>query len=762
MRMRCSLVFAVASLVWSQAAYAALISTSREVMVNTITGGAQQNPAVAVGADGRFLVVWQDNRFDNQGVHVRARMLAADLEPVGDDFQVDFSNESWNLDPDVATLADGTFVVVWQQGIGGGAILARRISAEGSLLGEEFRIDVEKSVGSDTPVLGAPSVAAAADGGFVVAWPGGVRKASTSMLYTGVHVRAFTAAGEPKSEDRVIQAEYLNVATNVDLRASSEGFVLAWAAGSGFGAPAARALRLDPDAVPVGDQLIDLGGSDPRVATAESGRSYVISTTVGGAQAPWDVNVFGRTFDSSVLGEPFVLTERARRDPSDFLGLEIATTTVESGDLVVAWVDGNSDAPGDGSDSGVFADVFDVRGYAKSDPRRVNVTTANGQLDPELERVGDSGIVVVWESDLDPDTGGDSGEVYARLFQVADAQCGDGTEDGEVTATDALFALGAAVGTTNCSRCLCDADGSGSTSATDALALLQASVGMGVELACPACPTGNGIGVDLVVDSQCHSAHVEIPTSALPAGGIDCAVDPYVKALPCASNMTLGPDGLSIDVRYTSSAIEDCWVAATTLFSCRADAAVLKTMAESAVVTCGCGCEEECPAPRVCVSDGTGSTCSPTANLSRSSVSRAAARSVGALESHTTVSNTESISAASSVSTTSFSCGTCCNTPVVGNIELVDDVKVTELRVRLQGDVDSTCLYCEAWGSEIVDRDDGTVEFCIFRPEGIQGPTVLSPCFGNVGSITPGPAEVLRARGENFETIEPPAVNNDF
>jgi hypothetical protein len=98
----------------------------------------------------------------------------------------------------------------------------------------------------------------------------------------------------------------------------------------------------------------------------------------------------------------------------------------------------------------------------------------------------------------------------------------------------------------------------------------------------------------------------------------------------------------------------------------------------------------------------------------------------------------------------------------VGEIELADAVNVTELRVRLQGDVDSTCLYCEAWGSEIVDRDDGTVEFCIFRQEGIEGPTVLSPCFGNVGSITPGPAEVLRARGQNFDPIDPPVVINDF
>ena len=64
--------------------------------------------------------------------------------------------------------------------------------------------------------------------------------------------------------------------------------------------------------------------------------------------------------------------------------------------------------------------------------------------------------------------------------------CGDPTNDGRTTATDALFALNVAVGLQTCSLCTCDVDSSSSVSASDALRLLNFSVGIpGVMLDCP-------------------------------------------------------------------------------------------------------------------------------------------------------------------------------------------------------------------------------------------------------------------------------------
>lgn len=70
--------------------------------------------------------------------------------------------------------------------------------------------------------------------------------------------------------------------------------------------------------------------------------------------------------------------------------------------------------------------------------------------------------------------------------------CGDPDGDGEARASDALFVLGAAVGSHHCDACLCDVDASGGgapLSSVDALRVLAAAIGIGdVSLSCPPCP----------------------------------------------------------------------------------------------------------------------------------------------------------------------------------------------------------------------------------------------------------------------------------
>jgi hypothetical protein len=67
-------------------------------------------------------------------------------------------------------------------------------------------------------------------------------------------------------------------------------------------------------------------------------------------------------------------------------------------------------------------------------------------------------------------------------------RCGFPITDGETpAASDALFALKAAVGGATCALCVCDVDDSGKVGAGDALAILRAAVGGEITLDCPAC-----------------------------------------------------------------------------------------------------------------------------------------------------------------------------------------------------------------------------------------------------------------------------------
>ena len=133
-----------------------------------------------------------------------------------------------------------------------------------------------------------------------------------------------------------------------------------------------------------------------------------------------------------------------------------------------------------------------------------NVHTANpNPLTPEghsLRRSGDTNdsaadFVCADPADPENDAGATAsmpattpcaGVTTTTTLPVPDA-CGDGTGDASVTASDALLALGASVGTLSCELCRCDVDDSGAIAASDALRILSAAVGTPVSLVCPAC-----------------------------------------------------------------------------------------------------------------------------------------------------------------------------------------------------------------------------------------------------------------------------------
>ncbi len=76
----------------------------------------------------------------------------------------------------------------------------------------------------------------------------------------------------------------------------------------------------------------------------------------------------------------------------------------------------------------------------------------------------------------------------SRPAWAATGDCGQPISNGDSpTATDALAALRAAVGSLVCELCVCDVDDSGVISATDALTILSVAVGNPLVLACAAC-----------------------------------------------------------------------------------------------------------------------------------------------------------------------------------------------------------------------------------------------------------------------------------
>jgi hypothetical protein len=110
-------------------------------------------------ANGGFVVAWMTDNGD--GIGIRAQMFGAAGNKVGADFIVNPGTSGFN--PDIAALADGTFLITWEGRNGG--IKGQTYSATGQRLGSEYTIaDPLDSTEA------APSVAALADGSFIVGW----------------------------------------------------------------------------------------------------------------------------------------------------------------------------------------------------------------------------------------------------------------------------------------------------------------------------------------------------------------------------------------------------------------------------------------------------------------------------------------------------------------------------------------------------------------------------------------------------------------
>jgi hypothetical protein len=205
-----------------------------EFPVNSQTSGEQSLPTVAMDGNGDFVIAWESYGQDQSGLGIFAQRYDAAGAPQGTEVPVNSYVTADQSDPAVAMAADGSFVVTWQSSFQDGSswgIYGQRFDATGSPAGGEFRAN------DYTPSYQiAPSVAMAADGGFVVAWSSVFQDAS----FDGVFARRYDSAGTPQGIEfqvNTFSAGQQN-ASSVAMNAGGD-FLVAWQSdaqdGSGYG-----------------------------------------------------------------------------------------------------------------------------------------------------------------------------------------------------------------------------------------------------------------------------------------------------------------------------------------------------------------------------------------------------------------------------------------------------------------------------------------------------------------------------------------------
>lgn len=150
-----------------------------DIQVNTHNSNlAGAPPSISVLTDGRIVVAWEstdwtgtfgDPSEDGSQTCIRARILDADGNGIGNDFIVNTTTDNYQGFPSVVGLADGRFVIAWASfDNGDGAprcIRGRMYNVDGTAAGDDFILN---SITASDQF--APNLVALPDGRFVASW----------------------------------------------------------------------------------------------------------------------------------------------------------------------------------------------------------------------------------------------------------------------------------------------------------------------------------------------------------------------------------------------------------------------------------------------------------------------------------------------------------------------------------------------------------------------------------------------------------------
>lgn len=378
-----------------------------EVAVNTTWSGNQDDPRIAMDADGNYVVTWTSN-YD-----VYARRYAANGTALSGEFRVSSDTTFVQTHSDVAMDADGNFVVTWS-GVGqdtSGGVYGRRYAADGTAIGGEFRVNSYR-----TGVQHLAHVAMNAAGEFVVIWHDDQRDG-----FEGVYAQRYSADGTAQgAEFRVNQSAGAGAdpyESNSFVAIDAEGnFLVTWASeGGGDSGWDVFARWFAADGSPLGDEFLvnsHTTGDQSRASAAMDADGNFVIAWASGDSVGDRVDIFARRYSLNgiALGEEFRVSSSTvvdHVDPNVSIGSD--------GSFVIAW-EGTTffdDRYGRG-DEGIYAQRFAADGTRVGREFRVNTTTTAVPYRASDLAVDPQGnFVVVWSSWYQD---GSQGGVYAQRF----------------------------------------------------------------------------------------------------------------------------------------------------------------------------------------------------------------------------------------------------------------------------------------------------------------------------------------------------------
>jgi hypothetical protein len=199
------------------------VSVGNEFKVNTYTAANQWKSAAAMDADGDFVIVWESVNQDGSGYGIYGQRYNNAGTPQGVEFRVNTTTTNSQRDPAIAMDADGDFVVTWasmnQDGQQWG-VYARRYNNAGEPQSGEFLVNTY--VASDQE---KPAIAMDADGNFVITWESYGQDGTSE----GIYAQRFTNSGAAQGNEFMVSSHMTGIEAIPSVAMDSQGdFVVTW------------------------------------------------------------------------------------------------------------------------------------------------------------------------------------------------------------------------------------------------------------------------------------------------------------------------------------------------------------------------------------------------------------------------------------------------------------------------------------------------------------------------------------------------------
>jgi len=364
----------------------AAMTCTADFQANTHTSNKQENPAIAMDAEGNFVIVWNSYLQDGSSNGIFGRRFDPNCKPLSDEFRINTTTSGNQREPSAAMNAAGSFVVAWYgPGEDEEDIFARRFSANGQPFGGELRVNTYTN---DKQLY--PSVAMNNDGGFVIVWesmnvPEQGKKGICGQLYnsTGSSIGPEFVINEEASDSR-----YPVVAMDGD-----GNFAVVWLQDKSSNSIIARPYNADGTAKtkPFEVSTIRISSiTEPSIAMNKDGNFVVAWDGDPKLAGLDDIHAQCYNPDGTAMGEQFVVNttiEGPQQNPQAAMN--------ERGRFIIVW---DSKIDPDINERDIFAQRYNSAGGRLGNEFQVNTYITDDQKRPAAAIAENDKFVMAWQS----------------------------------------------------------------------------------------------------------------------------------------------------------------------------------------------------------------------------------------------------------------------------------------------------------------------------------------------------------------------------